>query len=140
MHTYAQLGKNQQGMSLLELVIVIVLIGGLLAVLGSRIIGSKARAEYKLAQAQVEGLSQKIELYYVDVGEYPKQLDDLVQAPAEANTWLGPYAKATEFKDPWAMPIEYRVPDDMSNYTLTSLAADRKAGGTGVDKDIVVSP
>jgi len=52
---------NVKGMTLLELVVVVVLIGGLLAVLSNRLIGSKSRAEYKLAQTQLSGLSQKIE-------------------------------------------------------------------------------
>lgn len=137
--TFGGRHKNR-GMTLLELVVVIVLIGGLLAVLSDRLLGSKTRAEYKLAQTQLNGLSQKIEQFQVDVSTYPDSLSQLSTAPDGADNWLGPYAKPQEFKDPWGSAIEYVRADDNSSYTLTSLGADRKAGGTGVDKDIVLQP
>jgi general secretion pathway protein G len=134
------LPSSAKGMTLLELVVVIVLIGGLLAVLSNRLIGSKSRAEYKLAQTQISGLSQKIEQYQVDLGDYPKTLDALVSAPETADNWLGPYAKPVEFKDPWGTNISYKPDDESGTYVLISLGADRKPGGEGVDKDIRVSP
>lgn len=127
-------------MTLLELVVVIVLIGGLLAVLSNRLIGSKSRAEYKLAQTQLSGLAQKIEQYQVDLGDYPKTLDALVNAPEAADNWLGPYAKPVEFKDPWGTAISYKRDNASVSYVLISLGADRKVGGDGVDKDIRVTP
>lgn len=129
-----------KGMTLLELVVVIVLIGGLLAVLSNRLMGSKARAEYKLAQTQLSGLSQKIEQYQVDLGDYPESLDALVSAPEAADNWLGPYAKPAEFKDPWGSIISYERDAETGTYVLSSPGADRKPGGDGVDKDIRVSP
>jgi general secretion pathway protein G len=132
--------RSQQGMSLLELVVVIVLIGGLLAVLGNRLVGSKARAEYKLAQTQMSGLVQKLAQYQVDVGEYPKQLADLENAPENGANWLGPYAKANEFTDPWGNAIRYERDADGNGFVLVSQGADRKPGGDGTDKDLRVGP
>lgn len=132
--------RRQRGMTLLELVVVIVLIGGLLAVLSNRLIGSKSRAEYKLAQTQLSGLSQKLEQYQVDVGEYPERLDYLVTAPENTDNWLGPYAKPDEFKDPWGTVIAYERDAADNRFQLMSLGADRKPGGDGVDKDLHITP
>lgn len=132
--------RAHRGMTLLELVVVIVLIGGLLAVLSNRLVGSKTRAEYKLAQTQLSGLSQKIEQYQVDVGDYPEQLSSLVSQPENTDNWLGPYAKANEFKDPWGTEITYTRDTTNNSYQLVSLGADRKPGGDGVDKDILTQP
>lgn len=132
--------RRQRGMTLLELVVVIVLIGGLLAVLSNRLIGSKTRAEYKLAQTQLSGLSQKLEQYQVDVGEYPERLEHLVNAPENTDNWLGPYAKPDEFKDPWGTAIAYERDAADNRFQLMSLGADRKPGGEGVDKDLLVTP
>lgn len=130
---------HERGMSLLELMVVIVLIGGLLAVLGNKIFGNKERAEYKMAQTQLQALSGKIEQYQSDVGSFPESLEQLTAAPANATGWLGPYARAEEFKDPWRNLIEYHhASDDQKPYQLTSLGADGKPGGEGVDKDLVV--
>lgn len=129
-----------KGMTLIEIVVVIVLIGAILAVLSSRIVGSKTRAEYKLTQTQLSGLSQKIQQYQIDVGSYPESLEQLVSSPDEQDNWLGPYAKPSEFKDPWGKAIVYQRSEDSSSYSLMSMGGDRKIGGKGVDKDIVVTP
>jgi len=130
--------SSAQGFTLIELMVVIVLVGTLLAVLGSKIIGNKQRGEWKIAQTQLSTLSQKVDSYQSDVGSLPDSLDQLVTAPSNATGWLGPYAKASEFKDPWQHAIEYRHPgENGAPYQLVSLGVDGKPGGEGVDKDIV---
>jgi general secretion pathway protein G len=127
-----------RGFSLIEMLVVIVLIGGILALVASKVFGNKERAEYKLAQTRLQTLAQKVDNYQLDVGTYPESLDALVTAPANATGWLGPYAQADELKDPWRHPVEYRQPGENDKpYQLTSLGADGKAGGEGVKADIV---
>jgi general secretion pathway protein G len=127
-----------RGFSLIEILVVIVLIGGILALVASKVFGNKERAEYKLAETRMQTLVQKIDSYQLDVGAYPETLDALVTAPANASGWLGPYAKADELKDPWQRAIEYRQPGEGDKpYQLTSLGADGKAGGEGVKADII---
>ena len=122
MHSRPRSAHPVRGFSLIEMLVVIVRIGGILALVASKVFGNKERAEYKLAQTQLQTLAQKIDNYQLDVGAYPDSLDALVSAPANADGWLGPYAKADELKDPWR---------------LTSLGADGKAGGEGVKADII---
>jgi general secretion pathway protein G len=127
-----------RGFSLIEMLVVIVLIGGILALVASKVFGNKERAEYKLAQTRLQTLAQKVDNYQLDVGTYPESLDALVTAPANATGWLGPYAQADELNDPWRHPVEYRQPGENDKpYQLTSLGADGKAGGEGVKADIV---
>ncbi|HEY0503919.1 MAG TPA: prepilin-type N-terminal cleavage/methylation domain-containing protein, partial [Lysobacter sp.] len=45
---------RQRGMSLIEIIIVIVLIGAVLAFVGSRVLGGKDRGDYNIAKAQVQ--------------------------------------------------------------------------------------
>lgn len=130
--------RHDRGFSLIEILVVIVLIGGILALVASKVFGNKERAEYKLAQTRLQTLAQKIDNYQLDVGAYPDSLDALVTQPASVDGWLGPYAKADELKDPWQHAIDYRQPGDGDKpYQLTSLGADGKAGGEGVKADIV---
>jgi general secretion pathway protein G len=69
----------------------------------------------------------------------PASFDQLLHSDAEG--WVGPYAKATDFKDPWKNAIEYRKPgEDDAPFAVVSLGVDGKPGGEGVDKDLVVSP
>ena len=136
--THSPNSRRVRGMTLLEVTIVIVLIGAILAVVGGKIITNKKRAEANLARTQLSSLSAQVEQYQADVGTYPDALEQLVTAPGNADGWLGPYAKTTDFSDPWHKPIEYRRPgDNEAPYKLISLGADGKPGGDGVDKDVV---
>lgn len=126
----------QAGFSLIEIILVVVLIGGIVAFAASRILGGGDRAKHNLAEAQVQTLADKIQQYEGDTGALPGSLDDLVKAPGGAAGWLGPYAKDAELKDPWNTPFIYAMPGAGKPFDLTSLGADRKAGGDSVDADI----
>jgi general secretion pathway protein G len=130
--------RQAGGFTLIEIVIVIVLIGGILAIVGAKVMGGGTREKVKLSGMQLDTLAGKIDTYESDVGALPDSLDALVHAPASAHGWLGPYAKDSDLKDPFGTPIQYRVPGDEDRpYQLTSLGADRKPGGDGVDADLV---
>jgi general secretion pathway protein G len=130
-------GRRGRGFTLLEIVIVIALIGLILGVVATRIMGSQARAEYKLAETKLEAIAGKVDQYEADVGALPDTLDQLVTAPSDAPGWLGPYAKAEDLKDPWRKPLTLRVPgENGAPFQVVSLGADGAPGGEGVDKDI----
>lgn len=126
----------QAGFSLIEIIIVTVLIGGIVAFAASKILGGGDRAKYNLAKASVQTMAEKIQSYQLDTGSLPPSLGDLVAAPGGVNGWLGPYAKDTDLRDPWGTPYEYRVPGDNQAFNLTSLGADKQAGGDSVNGDI----
>jgi general secretion pathway protein G len=129
-------GNAQAGFSLIEIIIVTVLIGAIVAYAASQIFGQSDKAKYNLAKSQVQTLSQKIESYRDDTGELPSSLDDLLHAPGNAQNWLGPYAKEADLKDPWKRAIEYRVPGEAGDFDVISYGADGKPGGESVDGDI----
>ncbi len=127
-----------KGMTLIELVVVIVLIGLVLAVVGGKVVNNKKLAEARLAVTSLNSLAAQIDQYKSDVGSYPDNLEQLTTPPSNAPGWLGPYSDAKGLKDPWQNPIEYRHPgDNDAPFQLVSLGADGKSGGDGVNKDIV---
>lgn len=128
--------RSQQGFSLLEIIIVLVLIGGILVLVGSRVMGGADSGRVKLAQSQLQTLAGKIETFQLDTGRYPAQLSDLVVQPGNVSGWLGPYAKESDLQDPWKNPIQYRIPGETQRFDLVSLGADGKAGGDSVNADI----
>jgi len=123
------------GMSLIELMIVIVLIGSVLALITSRIMGGQDRANVRLTETQLTTLAGKVDQYRMDVGRLPDSLEQLVTSPGESS-WLGPYAKSEELRDPWGNPIEYRRPGQSGPFELVSLGADGQSGGESVNQDI----
>lgn len=124
----------QSGFSLIEIIIVVVLIGGIVAFAATRILGGGDRAKVNLAKAQVQTLAEKVQQYEQDTGTLPPTLQALVAS--DASGWLGPYAKTGELNDPWNHPFVYKAPGEGKAFDLLSLGKDGKPGGTSVDGDI----
>lgn len=129
-------GRRQSGFTLIEIVLVVMLIGVVVAFAASRILGGGDRAKVGLAKAQLQTTADKIEQFKLDVGQYPAQLQDLVTQPSGRSGWLGPYAKPVELADPWGNALGYKVPGSGKPFDLTSLGRDGKPGGDSVDADL----
>jgi general secretion pathway protein G len=79
------------------------------------------------------GVLSLIGAFQVDNGFYPKRLEDLVQEPADAKNWHGPYLEKIPV-DPWGHKYFYECPGkhNPKGYDLSSAGADGTAG-TGDD-------
>lgn len=128
----------QGGFSLIEIIVVVVLIGGIVAFAASRILGGGDRAKVRLAESQVQTIAEKVQQYQMDTGELPPTLQALVTQSGNAPGWLGPYAKDAELLDPWKKPLQYQVPGESGAFDVVSLGADGQPGGESVDADIRV--
>ncbi len=132
--------SREDGYTLTEMLVVIGIIGLIAAVLTPGIIGQFGRAKSKAAQLQLETIAADVEAFSSDVQRYPTQsegLAALVQQPASAEGWSGPYVKDRRMlNDPWGRPILYAIGSDNRTFTVQSLGADGKAGGTGLDRDL----
>lgn len=127
---------RQGGFTLIEIMIVIGIIALIAGIVANSVLGSGDKAKYSLARSQIQTLAAKIENYELDNGGPPARLEDLVTQPANAEDWMGPYAKESELKDPWKRAFEYRMPGQDGKYDLISYGADGKPGGEKFDRDI----
>jgi general secretion pathway protein G len=126
----------QSGFTLVELLLVLVilaLIGGLVL---PGIIGKAESAKAKAAASQVSRLAMAVESYYLDTGNTPDSLEDLVNEPSDASGWNGPYVKASSLKDPWGREYEYSYPGEHAEFDIVSLGADGQPGGEGKNADL----
>ena len=83
------------------------------------------------------GIKAALDRFEVDNGNYPKSLQDLVQQPADAKNWHGPYFNPPNLPiDPWGKPYIYEYPGkhNANGYDLFSAGPDGKAG---TEDDIV---
>jgi general secretion pathway protein G len=129
------------GFTLIEMMVVMVIIGLLMALVGPRFIRQEEKAKLKAARAQVELLGTALDTFRLDVGRYPTAQEGLAalqQRPFGLDRWDGPYLKkGTVPKDPWDRPYYYRSPGEGGRpYDLLSYGADGAPGGDGDNRDI----
>jgi general secretion pathway protein G len=131
---------NEDGFTLVELLVVLVILVLLASIIGPRVIGYLGGAKSKTARIQIESLVTSLELFHVDVGRYPtttEGLDVLVKATTSVKGWNGPYlTKGTVPPDPWGATYKYESPGKAKPFDIYSLGADGKEGGSDEDADI----
>jgi general secretion pathway protein G len=135
-----QTNKTDEGYTLLELLVVLVIIGLLVAVAAPKVMQILGGAKSDAARLQIESLSQALDIYQLDAGQYPtteQGLISLSQKPARATAWRGPYVrKKKNLVDPWGKPFLYKSPGKNGPYDIVTLGADGQPGGEGDDADI----
>jgi len=134
-----RLGR-EDGYTLTEILVVMAVIGLIAAALTPGLVGQLGRSRSKTAQVQVETVAAAVEMFRADVGRYPSQstgLQELITQPADGEGWVGPYVKSDRvLSDPWGNKMEYKLGDDGRNFAVTSLGADGKANGEGMNRDL----
>lgn len=130
----------QDGFTLIELIVVVMIIGLLSALVVPKFFGKVEQSKLKAAQAQIELLGAALDQYRLDMGQYPttsEGLDALRIKNATAESWHGPYLKKEIPKDPWGHPFIYKSPGEHEEYDIVSYGADGASGGEDEDRDIV---
>jgi general secretion pathway protein G len=135
--TSTRRSRRQRGFTILEIVIVFILLAGIMAFVVPKIFQQAGRATSAQAKIELQHLAGQIEMYKLEVGRYPENLDALLKAPGGTESrWNGPYVKEDELKDPWGNTFRYTVPGTNKPFDLTSLGADGKEGGEGENRDV----
>lgn len=130
---------HQQGFTLLELLVVIVIIGLLAAYVGPRYFSQLAKSERSTAKAQIEGIGKALDAYRLDTGHYPDSEQGLMalwMKPDNEPRWSGPYLQKIIPADPWGHAYVYRSPGQTGDFDLLSYGKDGQAGGAGDAADI----
>ncbi len=121
---------DKKGFTLIELMLVVIIIGVLVSMVVPRLVGRSEEARIAAAKADIDAnISVALDLYELDNGRYPDDIDGLRTKPGTAVNWKGPYLKKSP-KDPWGNAYVYRSPGDHSpDYDLYSYGPDEKEGG-----------
>src|SRR5664279_4781472 len=131
---------RERGMTLIEILVVLGLIGIVMGIGGGNFLGKGERAKGDAAKIEINQISQTLDLYKLEVGKSPTTQDGLqalITAPSGTPNSNGPYWKnGTLPKDPWGNEYKYSSPGTKGAYDIVSYGADGKEGGDGPNKDI----
>ncbi|RDE22364.1 type II secretion system protein GspG [Motiliproteus coralliicola] len=137
-------GVKQQGFSLVEILVVLVIIGLLISIVAPSVLNRADDARIKKVQADIKSISTALKLYRLDNFEMPtteQGLDALrvkpSLAPVPKNWKEGGYLDEMP-ADPWGRPYLYLSPAEFGDgeFDLYSLGADGVRGGDGQKADI----
>lgn len=124
----------QDGFSLIEIILVVIIIATISAMVVPRVSGRSEQARQAAGKADVEvNIPTALKLYELDNGFLPttdQGLQALLKKPTTApipENWNGPYLEKLPV-DPWGRPYQYQSPgvNRPHDYDLSSLGKDPK--------------
>lgn len=134
--------KKQDGFTLIEIMVVVVILGILASVVVPRIMDRPDTARITKARLDIQSLEGALNQYRLDNFVYPtteQGLEALVEKPSgdpEPTNWnKGGYVKSLP-NDPWNRPYLYLSPGEKGEFDLYSLGADGQSGGEDANADI----
>lgn len=132
--------RNESGMTLIEIMMVVAILGILIAVVVPNLIGHDQEARRMAQRADIRSIGQTLDIYHMQNGHYPSTdqgLEALVTKPAghpEPKSW-GPTPYLRKYPlDQW--DNEYVYVEEGHTFELMSLGADGVEGGEDFDADI----
>ena len=127
MTTKKKLQAGRKGLTLLELMIVLIILVGLIALVGPRLLGTQKKADIRTTQAQIGNLASALKMYFADMKSFPtteEGLQLLLSAPEDevlAKNWDGPYIEGGKLpRDPWGGEFQYEFENDGSTDSKSS--------------------
>ena len=127
--------NNKSGFTLIELMLVVIIIGALVAMAVPRFAGRSEQARIAATQADIKAnIPTALKLYELDNGNFPgseEGLNALLTKPYSANNWNGPYLEKKPL-DAWGREYKYKSPGEhrTADYDLSSSGKDGQEGTT----------
>ena len=118
--------KDERGLTLIELVAVVVILGIVAVLLVPRVTGRAEEARVNAALSDIAAMKSVIDVYYADEGEMPdsSNIADVMQDGGI--NWTGAAGGVT---DPWGRGYGYEVNTTDDTYTIASQGKDAGDGG-----------
>ena len=133
---------KESGMTLVEVLAVIVLIALIMGVVAKGVMGKGEAAKAKLNTVRMENIRNALAQFRLEFNSYPSSLETLVNPGKETRDpgqIAVPLLDDKDLKDVWGNPYIYRSEGGQS-YSITSLGSDGRTGGDGAKQDVTMTP
>ena len=131
--------NNLRGFTLIEVMVVVVIMAILAAIIVPRIMSRPDEAKLVKVSQDIASISDALDLYRIDNGQYPTQaqgLAALVQKPTTPpvpeNYSPDAYLKEMPL-DPWGQPYHYDIPGKHSAFDIYTYGENNQPNGTGIN-------
>ncbi len=108
--------RKARGMTLIEIMVVLVILGLIAGAIGYNVFNQLGEAQIKTATLDLKALSNAVDLFHVETGQWPDTLQQLV-----------PKFVKEVHKDPWGS--EYAYVRNGDGYDVYSYGKDKAQGG-----------
>ena len=105
--------SSEDGFTLVELLVVLVILALLAGIVGPKVIGYLGDSRIKTARIQMASYRTALELFHLDIGRFPNSgegLKALAIKPFGVEDWRGPYLDKPVSADPWGHAYLYASP------------------------------
>lgn len=126
--------KNNKGFSLVEIMIVLVIIGGIMGIILPKIVRGQEESNIRQTKMVMAEIETQIQIYVTDCKQAPEGLDFLVNEIPTCPAWTSSPQNKNLLADAWGTPFEYES-NGGRGYNLMSLGKDKRTGGTGPNRD-----
>jgi general secretion pathway protein G len=130
--------RTRRGLTLVEVLAVVVILGLIAATLLVGFSGTFAKAKHEIARSGIGLLAGRVEVYRIEHGAWPSnELGLAVLSDPHAKPTAPYYVTADQLIDPWGRPYLYLTPGPGGHpFEIISYGADGEPGGEGEDEDI----
>ncbi len=135
--------EGSKGMTLIEIMVVLTLLGIVMTVLAVNVIGRFEEGKVDAARLQMKNLETALLNFKLKYSRYPSTSEGLqalvTPPPMKSGRTPGAFMdNADQLSDPWGNPFQYFSPATSGNhdYEIVSFGSDGQTGGTGTAGDI----
>lgn len=129
-----------RGFTLIEVMVVVVIMAILAAIIVPRIMSRPDEAKMVKVKQDIASISDALDLYRIDNGQYPTQAQGLsalvtkpTTPPVPENYSPDGYLKEMP-KDPWGHDYHYVIPGKHGPVDIYTYGENNQPGGTGINE------
>lgn len=134
--TSHRLVLRERGMTLVEIIVVLIILGIVMAFVGGKVFGAGDKAKADLTKIKMKDVKMSIEQFRLRYNGLPASLDDLMRCSERTGPDCVPITGEDNLLDSWNNKFTYSLENGGRSYRIKSFGADGVDGGEGVNYDV----
>lgn len=126
--------NSERGLTLVEIIVVLVILGTLMAFLGGRIFGKLGSAKRDINKLKMQELKSAVSEFQLRYNKLPKSLNSLINGD-DGISGFQKVANEEQLLDAWGNEFLYRLENNGRTYKISTLGADGVEGGSDENFD-----